>query len=388
VSGLKLAGLVCSGTVVGLLMVEFLMQVVVPHEFTYRHPAFIVESEGVHDSPEQMADPLYGAGLRFTDEPWQYELKPNMKARLVSSEFDTGFETDSAGRRVGPSATVAPHPMRVLGLGDSFAMGFGVEHGETYLARFGAAVSQTTGRSVDVINGGVVGYAPGNSYRLLEKRIDELRPDIVLFQLWVGDDLCLGAEASRPLSQSEADASRVWRNLIRGSHVAMAIRDRLKANDATRLWLMQRGYVQPFVTIDWLDRRFRDRCGGLDELAKLLRDTRQLTEERDSRLIVVLIPLLEQVDAEAFRRALVYNGVSEVPESVDFDAPNRVMRDLAAEAGVDLLDVTEVLRALPNPGAGFFQRDPHLTAVGHGAVAEALAQHLAQETTAAPSITE
>ncbi|MBT7596721.1 MAG: hypothetical protein HN559_17585 [Gemmatimonadetes bacterium] len=375
---MKLTALLCSGTVVGLLIGELFLRTVIPHRLSYRHPAFIVEDADVGGLAEQMADPLYGAGLTYTDKPWHYELKRNMKARLVSSEFNTEFETDSRGRR-GPTATDEPQSIRILGLGDSFSMGFGVEQNDTYLSRLGSAIAQASSLSVDVTNGGVVGYAPGNSYHLLEGIIDEVRPDVVVFQLWVGDDLCLGAQAIRPVSLADVDNARRWRNLIRGSHIAMVLRDRIKGNETIRLWLMRRGYIQPFVTIQWLDRRFRDRCGGLDELSKLLQDTRELTDDRDIRLIVVLVPLLEQVDREAYHRALAYNGIAAPSDSVDFDAPNQVMQNIAARVGIDLLDVTEALRHSPNPSNSFFQRDPHLSSEGHRIVAEALARELTHE---------
>ena len=73
---------------------------------------------------EQMAGSIMGAALQYVDAPWVYRLKKNLRARFVSSEFDVAFATNDAGLR-GPALQDQPG-LRILGLGDSFAMGYGV----------------------------------------------------------------------------------------------------------------------------------------------------------------------------------------------------------------------------------------------------------------------
>jgi hypothetical protein len=87
------------------------------------------------------------------------------------------------------------------------------------------------------------------------------------------------------------------------------------------------------------------------------------------RLFVALLPTREQVQPRALADVL---SAYDIPASaVDMQHPNRIVRELASELGIDLLpDFSETVDGL------FFEQDVHLTRRGHEVVARAIGDHL------------
>ena len=79
---------------------------------------------------------------------------------------------------------------RILGLGDSFTFGFGVEEGESFLALVEDGLRDG---AVEVINGGLVGGGPESAARLLEVEGPRLEPDLVVLGFYAGNDARINA---------------------------------------------------------------------------------------------------------------------------------------------------------------------------------------------------
>ena len=217
--------LILGGILVALLLAEAILRWVFPYQFIYQHPQFFALNEGSADTGPEIANGLLAPALALNDEAWRYSLQPNLRARLVSSEFDVAFETNDRGFR-GPALDARP-ARRLLGLGDSFAMGFGVEREATYLAVWAGHHTQP----VEPVNGGVIGYNPHNSAAFLFGNTATLQPDAVVLQLWAGDDLCGPAAAARPIIKAEASRATRFKFLLFRSHLAMLVRLKNMMND-------------------------------------------------------------------------------------------------------------------------------------------------------------
>jgi hypothetical protein len=97
----------------------------------------------------------------------------------------------------------------------------------------------------------------------------------------------------------------------------------------------------------------------------VLRDVQAQCEAAGARLVVVALPMDVQVSADEWKK---YGA-----EPIDMEPTKLLVRDLleAAEAvGAKGLDATAALAAA-EPGA-FLDKDIHMTAKGHRALAEAL----------------
>jgi hypothetical protein len=340
----------------------------------YQHPRFRVEAVDPRDAAREFEDPLLGPALRVVPDAWLYALKRDLRARFVSSEFDVSFETDGMGRRV---PAPAGSELRMLGIGDSFTMGFGVEADETFLS---VAAAHLAGRGVRgaAWNAGVLGYSPWNAARYLLG--DGLRadPDVAIFQLWVGDDLCGPARPVRPELGSEGSWKRSLKFAVRHSHLAMLVRERVRTVPAARRWLMAHGFLERFGVDRLLAPDFAERCAPeLSALASLFDEVQAACRREEVRLVALLVPVREQVVEEDRRRALAYDGAEGEAGRLDADAPNRALREILRERGVELVDPLEVLRARAGEGRSFFAgRDVHLTPLGHRILGEALAGRL------------
>jgi hypothetical protein len=362
------------GLALALLSAEALVRWVLPAGFVYQHPRFRVEAVDPRDAAREFEDPLLGPALRTVPEGWLYALKRSLRARFGSSEFDVSFETDGLGRR-----TLSPGgpDLRILGVGDSFTMGFGVEAGETFLSVAAVRLAER-GVRAEAWNAGVLGYSPWNTAAYL--LADGLRSDadVAVFQLWVGDDLCGPARPVRPELRSEGSWKRSLKFAVRHSHLAMLVRERIRAVPPARRWLMAHGFVDRFGFDRLLAPDFAERCAPeLSTLASLFDEVQAACQREEVRLVALLVPVREQVVEDDRRRALAYDGAEGEADRLDADAPNRAVAEILRERGVELVDPLEALRARAGEGRSFFAgRDVHLTPLGHRIVGEALARRL------------
>jgi len=157
--------LLLSSTLVALLLGELMAWVFFP----VHPPRLICESE--HDSWY-----VYDAAGEVNG------LMPGLRARFVSSEFNTSIRINEDGfRDQSFFEKNARAKTRICVLGDSFTFGYGVEAGETYSQQL-KNILRLQGYDVEIYNLGVPATATIQQYRLLQKVL-HLQPDIVIIGL-------------------------------------------------------------------------------------------------------------------------------------------------------------------------------------------------------------
>jgi hypothetical protein len=84
-----------------------------------------------------------------------------------------------------------PATYRILNLGDSVVMGWGVREEETYGRRLEALLNEqaTDDRRYEVINAGVPGWNPENALAYLQGEGLRYQPDLILFDLTLANDI-------------------------------------------------------------------------------------------------------------------------------------------------------------------------------------------------------
>ena len=252
-------------------------------------------------------------------------------------------------------------------------MGFGVEQAETYLAVLERRLLES-GQDVSVANAGVTGYNLRHSFHYLTGAGIELDPDLIILQVWVGDDLHAGGAG---VPAREASTLLKTKMLARYSYLSMFVRDRFRANRAIRGWLLEHNMLVRYNTARFLTSDLtRSR---LEKLESLLVEYKEFCVEHDVRLVILLLPIKEQIYEEYWQRTLEYNLRPVDVSKVDFDAPNRLIRQMAEEKALELIDVTERFRDDGNKAALFFDIDVHLTAAGNQVVGDELFEYLKSE---------
>ena len=124
------------------------------------------------DVKQVSADPLIG-----------HEHQPNRNVRLMGVDFST----NSKGLRDREiSVERVAGTKRILMLGDSITVGWGVPFEETFSKRL-EAMLRAKGETIEVINTGVGNYNTTQEVQFFLTRGKEYRPDIVILNYFVND---------------------------------------------------------------------------------------------------------------------------------------------------------------------------------------------------------
>jgi len=266
--------------------------------------------------------------------PWDRELgwryRPLAHARHRDDGFDVAIEINAQGFRDRPFEDRPGRP-RIVALGDSLTFGWGVEADE----RFTSRLEEQLG--ADVLNLGVSGYGTDQELLLWEHDGRALRPRVVLLTVCANDL----AEIARP---SAYGRYKPWFSLRDGA-------------------LQLGGTPVP--------------GSPLAEWSHLARSVRAWSIKRST-------PALEAGErpgAEALQCALVARLAAEVQADgarllVVIDAADAPAPCLQSSSAWTVVDVRPALEAAERSGPVRFATDPHWTAHGHQAVAEAIAASL------------
>lgn len=234
---------------------------------------------------------------------------------------------------------------RVLCLGDSFTMGFGVDDDETFPAQLDAR------EGLEAINMGLGGFGIDQDYLWYTRDGVELDCDLLLFSV-IADDfrraLVDEFQPGVPKPRFDlVDEELVLRNtpVPRGSDARPSWFERLVQRSAV---------VQAFRSAP---RATRPGPGarGFEALAeRLFRELADLSRERGQRFAIVFLPTIGQLQR------------GEPPLAA-------WLRELCAEAGIDFHDVTPAFDPVPEDELGELFTQGHYSARGNALVAESLA---------------
>lgn len=142
--------------------------------------AAVTAPEEIHTDSGQLAP-----GVRLSSLPnVVYELRPNLHGVYDGRKFRSdrfGFRRDGEVQVAKPEGT-----LRIVGIGDSWMWGSGVDNGETYLDRLHELLS-ADGLHVEVINTGVWGYNARQQVATLRWKGLLFEPDVVVIGLCGND---------------------------------------------------------------------------------------------------------------------------------------------------------------------------------------------------------
>ncbi len=322
-------------------------------------------------------------GLFTEDAQAGYRLKPGVRVRFATAEFDTDIAINSSGVRddeeFGPKP---PRERRLAILGDSLVLSVQVPFGQTFgeLLERRLNARQTRYR-YRVINAGVQGYGPVEELFFFRSVVLPLQPDIVIDTLFVGNDAEEAvasaprlAGAARPMSETlgENATTRV-RRLVRRSMVLQILR--LRALAVTERFSGRLEAPEPPLQ-SYAEHPAPRIAEGLVIVRRTVETIRDEAEAAGARLALVLMPARFQVDDADYGR--LREAVTQSGGQLRRDGATERFDRALGDMGIPTLDVLPALRrALPGPDL-FFQQTVHLTPRGHEVVADALDQFLLQ----------
>lgn len=336
-------------------------------------------------------------GMFRADPDAGYSLQPGYRNVVRVPEYKTDIVVDDEGYRVpagddhGARGTYAlpaagdgaadPGATRILAIGDSFTFGVGVEAEAAWPAVLERLLDAGGDAAVAVRNGGVGGYGPLRSEKLLMARQRAWKPRILVHAVYVGNDLedChpdtylqspqiedgrMVADVSSPLVRA-----RFWLRVH--SHLYAFLREQLY--DIYQRTPLAQGlrYLDPVGLARWPEemqtKTWPAAAESIERIAAWARAS-------DVRYLVVLVPVKYQVDDHAWR---VYRKRWKLPEDAfDRDHAQHALAELLDAEGIEHVDLLPAFRAAPDPRALYFPVDAHWTPAGHRAAAEIVRDEL------------
>lgn len=330
------------------------------------------------------------------DEYRHHRLVPNSRAEFRQQDFAYVQRVNNLGLRGADTTVEKPAgTYRILMLGDSFTMGKGVKDDETFPALLQQSLQQKLamcqGMQVEVLNGGVDSYAPVLSFIQLKRDLTPLQPDLVFLNLDVSDLTQesayrrqavrddhgeIVAVPQREDARSPFDAFRDWtgRNLFFTRLALFYVNRAMGHREITvRNVVMEADpeIVAHTLVGDTVDRRQQ----WLDIFDSISR-VKTHAEKHGMRFVLTVYPWPHQLSDSEWvpgRDVFMPRGARHSGQSL------QTIRELAAENGIELLDLYPALQAQAGGQPLYFKHDMHFSAAGHRAMAQGFEDYLARQ---------
>jgi lysophospholipase L1-like esterase len=280
-------------------------------------------------------------------EMWRYAKELKAKSDDPHLDFDhvksksavlqkVEVRLNEWGLRGGPVEPLPPGGRRILFLGGSIALGWGVAEGDTIEARLERSL-RARGETVQVLNGGVGNYNADRYVSRFFKELAGLNPTDVVVHYFLRD-----AEDLPP----------------GGGNIALR-----NSQTAVTLWI---AYHRAF-----------DRSGE----ASIVEHYRAAYRPDAPGFHIMQQKLAELADyAKAHGIGLYFAMTPDVHNLVDYKLAfiHDLMRDVATSRGYTFVDLLPALHGRPPEALFAMPGDPHPNALGHSLMAAALLPVIAQ----------
>src|SRR5215831_4819387 len=145
-------------------------------------------------------------GMLVADAAMGFRLAPNYRGQQRTKDGSVALAFNSWGLRDREYGKRVPGSLRIYVLGDSFVFGYGVPLDDSFTKVLERTLQQRLGsRPVEVVNGGVPRFCTIQEATLLERTIDQVKPDLVLLGFFMGNDVLDNLEFARARKPRLAD---------------------------------------------------------------------------------------------------------------------------------------------------------------------------------------
>lgn len=251
---------------------------------------------------------------------------------------------------------------RILGLGDSFSFGWGVEEEETYL-RVLEAKLRAAGYRVEVLNAGVPAWHSVQSLGYLMKRGLRFGPDLILAEFFVDDvyKSSLGklvkSDKAVKLREEEADVKQKKALSSWSPRLYHLWFNYQKNRRAERDYKRRNPYPNFESEQKILPRDFDKKAGRVADLKAIVSEWKKTREKIKLPIVIYYMP--------------AGGALNSPPHQGEY----RALRQLSLEAGFPFYDVVNLYESDPAPRKLYLHpKDGHLGAKGHAVLADALAK--------------
>ena len=336
----------------------------------------------------------YNPQYLFTiDEDLGYTLTPNFKGKMRTPESTSTIKINSKGLR--DYEHKKKKAFTILGLGDSFTFGTGVELEDTYLWRLEDILNKKHGNMYEIVKAGVPGYGTDQEYIFLKNKGLEYKPNLVIIGFYINDVLdsitpdftvidgyAVPSQKMREhFKGKKLSLKRKLSVLVNELHISSFIINRLSTNpffkklflkliekskgkEGSRLKLYSQDYNYEIMKA-WAKTQ---------EYLKMIEDE---TKRNGGRVLVVYIPERQQVYDDQWKRVVKQYDLKN--KSYDVLYPNKTLKNFCEKENIAFLDLTKSLRKNANKEELYFTMDPHLNSNGHEYIAKSIYRKLIED---------
>ena len=316
-----------------------------------------------------------------------FRYRPGAEALCNNGYGDHHFAINSWGARDREYGPQQPGEWRLLCLGDSFSDNQALEVDEIYPNVLEARLNaeRPEAKAVSVVNGGMAGWGLWDYHDYLMEMLARIRPDVVVVAVGAAGDLVKSARhpppvavtlrTGLPVSANASLAARIKWGLWYGNQL---LKDHSHAYVALRRLTYYPGLWLGVTKVPRFSHLITDPAAAarvVEPTTTLLRQIKAVCEAHSVRLVILNVPRIYEVDADARRMKIEL----ERPDLTQFDItrPARLLRAIATEVGIPLCDPTTDLAIAPEPT--YFPEFAHWNIEGNRVVADGLRHLLAAE---------
>lgn len=320
-----------------------------------------------------------------SDELLIWTSKPNFNKLYSSADFQMNVSTNEKGfRGVSHDYEKPPETFRIVGIGDSFLFGFGVDNQDTVLVRLQELLGRdnSSAKKVEIINLGVGAYSINHYLRILKYEVYKYDPDLVMVffysndwrankedENWKVDDrgfLLSGAEEfSFKSVRSFLLPLRVF--LKNHSQLYMLVRDRF-TTILTKTKLMHVPLVDLYRKNNDLEEKFSHTFEVIDQINEFIESN------LNCPFVLCIIPEKVQIDEVLLNTVIQVHNIEN--SDYDWSRPQAALIDFCLREKIKCLDLTPSFRDQGREEKLYFDIDIHWNQKGHLLAAEEIHKFL------------
>lgn len=299
-----------------------------------------------------------------------WTITQNFKGNFYTSEFNTPVEINSEGLRDFEHSFEKPAgTYRILGLGDSFTFGYGVNFEATYLRLLEEQLNADGKKNFEIIKTGVPGYSLRQEALFFETKAIRYQPDMVTVGFDVNDHvdslvpyfqifdgfMVRNETIKKPFFRARFFLTTHFRSL----HLLFKAFQMLE----DYFW---RGTDEFHLKDEKLKKEFKEKA--LQFVDQKLGEMQRLCKERGIRLVVFYIPHRSQVHPDKFKKQ---------PFAYFFEDLDKRLEQICEKYQIDYINLMPELIAKAKTGKMLhFNMDGHWNEEGHKTAAAFLYEKL------------
>lgn len=311
-----------------------------------------------------------------------FRLRPSETTRLRWESYDYVVTANSEGFP-GPELPKdkPDDTFRVMTLGDAFTSAEGVDTEKAWPrlleTKLRESVQLTGDQRVDVVNFGTTGFGPNQYATLVKEYAPKLNPDLIIIGFFTNDyvDVQCSAEDFQHMIGFERPKPNDLLTAITGRHLFRYLRGHIAEAFVERVTLAPCSHTRFFCQSDLFDRSKVDYLTkGRDLTRTRFKTISEVANENSTRVLVMSIPApIQCVPVEQLKYIRPFLNLKNASR-YDYDQPQRMTAELAAEFGFEHLDLRTALSAAEDRQP-YQSHNLHFTEAGHDVVSDALLRY-------------